>query len=105
MKPRNDDTGHVRPRPRPAAARNIARPEHPHYFVLTPDDDLSLGGRCRRCGHLEWEFCTACGREFLCGSLSEPCPEAGCLERREAIGGYDAAPHTSRVEPRMEPGS
>jgi hypothetical protein len=36
--------------------------------------------RCSKCGHIQGERCQTCGREFACGSMSEPCDREGCAE-------------------------
>ncbi len=41
---------------------------------------------CSKCGHANGALCAVCGREMLCGTVSEPCPREGCLER--VIGDY-----------------
>ena len=43
-----------------------------------------LGGvdeRCSNCGHTSAARCSDCGREYVCGRVSVPCPREGCPER------------------------
>lgn len=36
---------------------------------------------CENCKHEIGEKCKRCGKEFLCGVVSAPCPKDDCNER------------------------
>jgi hypothetical protein len=63
---------------------------------------------CSGCGHTNGARCSRCSREMLCGRVSDPCPEPGCLERviSERYGGADYDSTAGPVEdPRFGPTS
>lgn len=38
-----------------------------------------MANACHNCGHIIGDRCNICGREYMCGSVSEPCVKCGEL--------------------------